>query len=220
VHHNRYDGALRPGDALLLDAGCELHGYVSDVTRTWPVSPRFSPHQRAVYDAVHAAHAACIAAVRPGASLASLHALSVRVLSEGIASLGLMPGATAAHIARGPYFRFFPHALGHPLGLDTHDTPDVATNTPLQAGCVITVEPGLYVWPDAPGVPDAFRGIGVRIEDDVLVTEHGCEVLSAGAPSAATDVEDWAQEAREDAAAAAAGAAAARRQRRAARSGA
>jgi Xaa-Pro aminopeptidase len=218
VHHNRYDAPLRAGDVLLLDAGCELHGYVSDVTRAWPIARRFTPQQRALYDAVAATHAACLAAVRPGASLASLHALSVAVLSECIASLGLIPGATAPQVARGPYFRFFPHALGHPLGLDTHDTPDVPGNAPLQPGCVITVEPGLYVWPDAPGVPDAFRGLGVRIEDDVLVTPDGCEVLSADAPVAAADVEDWAAEAREDAAAAAAAAAGARRRRRSERS--
>jgi Xaa-Pro aminopeptidase len=216
VHHNRYDGPLLEGDMLLMDAGCELGGYVSDVTRTWPLSRRFSPPQRALYDAVRAAHAACIAAVRPGATLASLHALAVRELSIGIEALGLVGGGTksASHIARGPYFRFFPHALGHSLGLDTHDTPAVALSSPLAAGVVITVEPGLYIQPWATDVPDAFRGLGVRIEDDVLVTPTGAEVLSSGAPVDADAVEDWAAEAREEAAASAVAAAAWRRQRR------
>lgn len=213
IHHGRYDGVLRSGDAFLMDAGCELHGYVSDVTRTWPVSRRFSPAQRAMYDVVAAAHSACLAALRPGASLSSLHEVAVRTLAHGIADLGLVPSATEAQLLRGPYFRFFPHALGHCLGLDTHDTPGVPSTAPLLPGCVITVEPGLYVWPDEPGVPDAFRGIGVRIEDDVLITETGAEVLSRDAPTAAEDVEDWAHAAREEAQAVAAAAAAWRKQR-------
>ena len=213
IHHGRYDGVLCASDAFLMDAGCELHGYCSDVTRTWPVVRRFSAAQRALYDVVVGAHAACLAAVRPGASLASLHELAVRELSHGIAEIGLVPGATAAQMARGSYFSFFPHALGHGLGLDTHDTPSVPGATPLQPGCVITVEPGLYVWPDQPGVNDAFRGIGVRIEDDVLITEAGAEVLSRDAPTAAADVEDWAHAAREEAQAAAAAASAWRKQR-------
>jgi Xaa-Pro aminopeptidase len=223
VHHNRYDGPLLEGDLLLMDAGCELHGYVSDVTRTWPLSRRFSPQQRALYDAVRSAHAACIAAVRPGATLASLHAIAARELSIGIESLGLVAGLggaskSASHIARGPYFRFFPHALGHALGLDTHDTPGVAAAAPLAAGVVITVEPGLYIQPWAADVPDAFRGLGVRIEDDILVTPTGAEVLSSGAPVDAADVEEWAAQAREAAAASAAAAVAWRRQRRQGRS--
>ena len=156
---------------------------------------------------------ACLAALRPGASLSSLHEVAVRTLAQGIADLGLVPGASAAQVLRGPYFRFFPHALGHCLGLDTHDTPGVPSSAPLLPGCVITVEPGLYVWPDEQGVPDAFRGIGVRIEDDVLITETGAEVLSRDAPTAAEDVEDWAHEAREEAQAVAAATAAWRKQR-------
>lgn len=197
VHHGRYDGTLIGGQTMLMDAGCELHGYVSDVTRTWPLSRRFTRPQRLLYDAVRGAHRAALEAVRPGATLAQLHAASVEHLSRAISDLGLIPNASHAQVARGAYFRLYPHALGHFLGLDTHDTPSIPLSTPLQPGVVLTIEPGLYVWPDALDVPAEFRGLGVRIEDDVLVMHEGCEVLSAAAPVDAEEVEDWAEAARE-----------------------
>lgn len=200
IHHGRYDAELSRGDTFLMDAGCELHGYVSDVTRTWPMSRRFSAPQRALYEAVREAHGAALAAARPGVSPASLHAASVAALSSSIAALGLAPGMGGAAVAAtGAYFRFYPHALSHWLGLDTHDTPSISGSSPLVAGNVITIEPGLYVPHGSAGVPPQFWGLAVRIEDDVLITETGCEVLSASAPVDATHVEDWAEDARGEA---------------------
>lgn len=136
-----------PGGALLLmDAGCELHGYASDVSRTWPVGGAFSPAQRDVYSAVLASHAACLAAARPGATLRRLHAMSVRAASEALLALGVLPGgpgAVEAVVASGSYRPFYLHSLGHWLGLDTHDTASVSHDTPLAPGVVITIEPGL-----------------------------------------------------------------------------
>ena len=205
VHYGRHDGAIGPSDLFLMDAGCELHGYVSDVTRTWPVSGGgFTQAQRLLYDALRAVHAQALAAVKPGVTLAQLHTQSVVAMSERIADLGMLPGAgPASSIARGPYFKLYPHALSHYLGLDTHDTPSVALTRPLEPGVVVTVEPGLYCWPDTPGLAPQFQGIAIRIEDMVAVTADGCEVLSSHdvAPVDGDDVHRWAANARARAAA-------------------
>lgn len=204
IHYGRHDGRIEPNDQLLMDAGCEFHGYVSDVTRTWPVSGAFTDAQRRVYDAVRAVHAAALAAVRPGVTIAQLHAQSVQATSEHIADLGMLPDAgSASTIAKGHYFRLYPHALSHYLGLDTHDTPSVSLTRPLEPGVVLTIEPGLYCWPDTPGLAPRYSGIGVRMEDMVAVTEDGYEVLSSHklAPVDADEVTRWAQEARDRASA-------------------
>lgn len=199
IHYGRYDGALVAGETLLMDAGCELHSAVSDVTRTFPVGPArpFPPPARRVYDAVLAAHAAALAAVRPGATAEGVHAAAVASLARSLRDL-VGPAASRP----GAYFRWFPHSTTHWLGLDTHDTPSVGAATPLLPGAVLTIEPGLYFRPDDDTVPRALRGLAVRIEDDVLVTPAGCEVLSSSAPTDAEGVEEWAAEARAAAAAA------------------
>ena len=185
VHYLRNYKVLADWDLVLMDAGCEWHGYASDVTRTWPVNGKFSKEQREIYEVVRKAHAACLAQVRPGATLRQLQATSVRVVTEGLHSLGLVGGGAVA--AAGAYRRFYPHSLGHWLGMDTHDVPVVSPDQPMLPGVVLTVEPGLYV-PNAAAY-GKYAGLGVRLEDDVLVTEGGAEVLSEGLPLRPEDVE-------------------------------
>lgn len=178
IHYCRADSRLESGDVMLMDAGCELHGYASDVTRTWPVSGRFTAEQRAVYDAVARTHAACLAALRPGATLRAVHQLSVDMLADAARDLGL----------QGPVLQYYPHSVGHWLGLDTHDCGHVRQNTPLEPGVTLALEPGLYL--RGAGVPPGLQGVGVRLEDDVVITEGGAEVLSAGVPLQAEAVEE------------------------------
>jgi len=179
IHYSRNDQPLRPGDLVLMDAGCELGGYCSDVSRTWPVGGRFSPAQRAVYTEVLEAHQHCVAACQAGASAQEVHALSVQKLQQGLSRLGAFGGGAGG--GGRAYMRFYPHSVTHWLGMDVHDTPSVPLSQALEPGVALTIEPGLY-FPDAPDVPRSLRGIGVRIEDDVLVTPEGPEVLSAGVP--------------------------------------
>ncbi|EFJ50376.1 hypothetical protein VOLCADRAFT_58370, partial [Volvox carteri f. nagariensis] len=176
IHYGRNDKVLQGGQLVLMDAGAEYWGYVSDVSRTWPVSGTFSGPQRDVYAVVLEAHQRCLAACRPGSSIRELHALSIDILSEGLLDLKLLPRASLAEIRNHLYRDFYWHSLGHYLGLDTHDTPLIGHDRQLEPGTTITVEPGLYI-PDLPQF-GVFRGIGVRIEDDVLVTSSGCRVLS------------------------------------------
>ncbi|GIL85310.1 hypothetical protein Vretimale_10733 [Volvox reticuliferus] len=190
IHYGRNDKVLAGGQLVLMDAGAEFWGYVSDVTRTWPVGGAFSGPQRDVYAIVLEAHQRCLAACRPGSSIRELHALCVDILSEGLRELRLLPGASLAEIRSSLYREFFWHSLGHYLGLDTHDTHLVGHDRRLSEGMVITIEPGLYI-PDLPQY-GALRGIGVRIEDDVLVTAAGCRVLSDQAPVAVREVEELA----------------------------
>ncbi|EFN53170.1 hypothetical protein CHLNCDRAFT_136970 [Chlorella variabilis] len=187
IHYSRNDKSV-PGDQMvLLDGGCEYHGYCSDVTRTWPTGGKYSGAQRAVYDAVLEVHRACLEACQPGATLRQLHHISVRLLAEAIAQLGLLPGQAAGDIMQGSYRRFYPHSVGHWLGLDTHDSSTMSHDRPLEPGVVLTIEPGLYI-PDDEAF-GRYRGIGVRIEDDVAVTAAGHEVLSADVPVEAAEVE-------------------------------
>jgi len=188
IHYARNDKVLREGQLLLVDAGCELNGYASDVTRTWPISGRFSTPQRQVYDMVLEVHRRCISACKPGSSIRELHALSVRLISEALHDLGLCGNASVKDIAINHYRSFYWHSLGHWLGMDTHDTHLVGYDRKLEPGHVITVEPGLYV-PDEERYGE-YRGIGVRIEDDVLITPGGCEVLSAAVPTDPRAVEE------------------------------
>ncbi|KAG2493917.1 hypothetical protein HYH03_007853 [Edaphochlamys debaryana] len=187
IHYGRNDKSLSGGQLVLMDAGSEYWGYVSDVTRTWPVGGRFSGPQRDVYAVVQETHARCLAACRPGASVRDLHLLAIALLSEGLRDLGVMPGVGLDEIRSTHYREFFWHSLGHYLGLDTHDTHLIGHDRPLAEGAAITVEPGLYI-PDHPRF-GPFRGIGVRIEDDVLLTAAGCRVLSDQAPVAISEVE-------------------------------
>jgi Xaa-Pro aminopeptidase len=193
LHYVENDAALAEGDLVLVDAGCELDFYTADVTRAFPVSGTFSRPQRAIYDVVLAAEEACIAMTRPGVTLDDLHARAVEILTQGMVDLGLLDGAAADRIADGGYKAFYMHRTSHWLGMDVHDVgaylePDGSPRR-LAPGMVLTIEPGLYVAQAAAGVPDALRGIGVRIEDDILVTATGCEILTGDTPKQPADVE-------------------------------
>jgi Xaa-Pro aminopeptidase len=198
LHWTRNDGRLVPGELLLLDAGAETDTlYTADITRTMPVSGRFSGRQRDVYEIVLAAQDAAIEAIRPGRPFRDYHRAAARVLAEGLHGLGLLP-VTADESLRedcGLHRRWTLCAPGHMLGLDVHDCeqsrPDRYVDGILEAGQVLTVEPGLYFQDNDALVPDALRGLGIRIEDDVLVTGDGCELLSAGLPRAAGEIEAW-----------------------------
>jgi Xaa-Pro aminopeptidase len=181
LHYRNNDQPLREGDLLLLDAGCELDYYASDVTRTFPVSGRFTPAQRAVYEVVLEAQLAAIERVRPGNHWNQPHEAAVRAVTQGLLKLGLLKGALPKLIKEQAYLPFFSHRTGHWLGLDVHDVGDYKVGGEwrvLEAGMALTVEPGIYIRP-APGIPAEFRNIGVRLEDEVLVTADAPEVLTA-----------------------------------------
>jgi Xaa-Pro aminopeptidase len=216
VLHYRADTApVRDGELVLIDAGCELDGYASDITRTFPANGRFSGPQRTLYELVLASQYAAVAATRAGARFTDPHEASVKVLAQGMLDLGLLDsnkvGTLDDVIEKRAYFQFYMHRTGHWLGMDVHDcgaytepseigqtsvrqdalTGDTIVNRPariLQPGMVLTIEPGIYVRPAA-GVPDAFHNIGIRIEDDAIVTTSGCELISRGVPVAADEIE-------------------------------
>ncbi|MBV8340903.1 MAG: Xaa-Pro aminopeptidase [Gammaproteobacteria bacterium] len=192
LHYRDNSDSLQAGDLLLIDAGCEFEYYASDVTRTLPVSGRFTPEQRAVYEVVLAANRAAIACVRPGNHWNQPHEAAVRVITQGLVRLGLLKGRPAALIRSGAYQRFFMHRTGHWLGLDVHDVGDYKVGDEwrvLEPGMALTIEPGIYLPAGARGVPKRFRNIGVRIEDDVVVTARGAEVLTARAPKDPAQIE-------------------------------
>nr|WP_237536405.1 aminopeptidase P family protein [Streptomyces sp. SID5785] len=196
MHWTDNDGPVRPGDLLLLDAGVEGRTlYTADVTRTLPVSGTFTPVQRQVYDAVHAAQEAGFAAVRPGAAYRDFHEAAQRHLAEQLVAWGFVEGPAERAYELGLQRRFTMAGTGHMLGLDVHDCAQARTEAyvdgVLEPGMVLTVEPGLYFQPDDLTVPEEWRGIGVRIEDDLLVTADGHENLSAGLPRSADEVEAW-----------------------------
>jgi Xaa-Pro aminopeptidase len=191
LHYVRNDAELRDGELLLIDAGCELGGYASDITRTHPVNGRFSAAQRDVYEVVLAAQRAAIEQVRPGRAWNEPHEAAVRALAQGMLDLKLLSGSLDQALEKEAYKRFYMHRTGHWLGLDVHDAGDYKRAGKWRAlapGMTLTVEPGLYIRA-ADDVPEPLRGIGVRIEDDVLVTESGCEVLTADAPKAIAELE-------------------------------
>ncbi|MFG1805310.1 aminopeptidase P family protein [Streptomyces sp. NPDC049040] len=196
LHWVRNDGPVKAGDLLLLDAGVETRSlYTADVTRTLPVSGRFTPIQRQVYDAVYAAQQAGIDAVKPGAAYRDFHEAAQRVLAERLVEWGLLEGSVDKVLELGLQRRWTLHGTGHMLGLDVHDCAHARTEAyvdcTLEPGMVLTVEPGLYFQPDDLTVPEHYRGIGVRIEDDILVTPGGHRNLSAALPRAADEVESW-----------------------------
>lgn len=192
LHYVENNAVLRDGDLLLIDAGGEYRGYTADITRTFPVGGRFSEAQRAVYDIVLAAQRAAIAELRPGHSSARPHEVATRVLTVGMVELGLLHGDPDELIAAEKHRRFYMHGTGHWLGLDVHDVGRYKVDGQPRAfvpGMVMTVEPGLYIAPGSEGVDPRFHGIGIRIEDDVLVTANGPEVLTAGVPKDAAEIE-------------------------------
>ncbi len=181
LHYVENDAKLRRGDLLLIDAGCEVNGYASDITRTFPVDGKFSPAQKDIYDLVLAAQAAATRAVKPGALFDTYHEAALRVLARGFIDLKLCRGSVDKVLEKGDYRRFYMHRTGHWLGLDVHDAGDYkrdGRSRKLAPGMVLTVEPGCYIRP-AGNVPKHFWNIGVRIEDDVLVTRGGREVLTS-----------------------------------------
>lgn len=187
---------MRSGDLLLLDAGVETTTlYTADVTRTLPVNGRYTDLQRKIYDAVYEAQEAGIAAVKPGAAYRDFHDAAQRVLTEKLVEWGLVEGPVERVLELGLQRRWTLHGTGHMLGLDVHDCAAARTehyvNGTLEPGMVLTVEPGLYFQADDLTVPEEYRGIGVRIEDDIVVTDDGNRNLSAGLPRRSDEVEAW-----------------------------
>lgn len=185
LHYINNRAQMHDGDLLLIDAGAEVQGYASDITRTFPVNGHFSKPQRTLYELVLAASDAARNIVRPGVSWNAPHQAAVEVLAEGLLSLGLIKGSLKQCLEQHTYRRFYMHKTGHWLGLDVHDVGDYRIDGEfriLEPDMVFTIEPGLYIAPDAPGVAAKWRGIGIRIEDDVVVTRKGIKVLSDGVP--------------------------------------
>jgi Xaa-Pro aminopeptidase len=192
LHYHENDAPLRDGDLLLIDAGCEVGCYASDITRTFPVNGRYSREQRALYDIVLDANYAAIAAAKPGNHWNQPHEAAVKVITQGLVKLGLLKGRVAALEKKQAYKKFYMHRTGHWLGLDVHDVGDYKIGDEwrvLEPGMVLTIEPGIYIAPGTRGVPRRYQGIGIRIEDDVVITKDGCDVLTAGVPKDAVAIE-------------------------------
>lgn len=191
LHYIKNERQMQDGDLLLIDAGCEVGYYAADVTRTFPVSGYFSKPQREIYEIVLAAQHAALAAVRPGATLDAIHAAAVRALCEGLLARGVLSGSLEQAQVEGSYKPFFMHKTSHYLGMDVHDVGryfDDGKPRPLDPGVVITVEPGLYFGRDANVAPE-YRGIGIRIEDDVVVETDGMRLLTGAIPKEPGEVE-------------------------------
>lgn len=192
LHYINNDGELRDGELLLVDAGAEYKGYASDITRTFPINGRYTKAQREIYDLVLETQMSCVEMVRPGVTHDELKAHSVEMLTEGMVRLGLLKGEPATLIKEEKYKRFYMHGLGHLLGIDVHDVGIYyydKQSRALEAGVVMTIEPGIYVAPDTRDIPEQYLGIGVRIEDDVLCTANGPRVLTTKVPKDADEIE-------------------------------
>ena len=192
LHYRENNAVLKKGDLLLIDAGCELDSYAADITRTFPIGARFSGAQKDIYELVLASQLAAIKAVKPGADFCAYHDAATRVLVRGFIDLKLCKGSVDAVLENESYKQFYMHRTGHWLGLDVHDAGDYRQSglwVQLEPGMVLTVEPGCYIRPAA-NVPKALWNIGVRIEDDVLVTSKGREILTAACPKSVRDIED------------------------------
>jgi Xaa-Pro aminopeptidase len=215
LHYRASDAPIKNGDLVLIDAGCELHGYASDITRTFPANGKFSSAQQALYEMVLASQEASVAATKPGARFTDPHEAAVKVLAQGMLDVGLLDknkvGSLEDVIEKRAYFQFYMHRTGHWLGMDVHDcgsynepseigkiterkdplSGEIIKNRPsriLREGMVLTIEPGLYVRP-AEGVPEKFHHIGIRIEDDAVVTKTGCDLISRGVPVGVGEIE-------------------------------
>ncbi|MEP6906392.1 MAG: aminopeptidase P N-terminal domain-containing protein [Pseudoxanthomonas sp.] len=192
LHYRANNARAAAGDLVLIDAGAEYRGYAADITRTFPVNGRFSKPQRALHDLVGAAQAAALAQAKPGIAYEAGHIAAVETLTEGLLQLGLLKGKLEKNISSGHYKRFYRHKTGHWLGLDVHDVGDyrlAGDSRMLEPGMVFTIEPGLYVSADDPTVDAKWRGIGIRIEDDVLVTVEGNRVLTDALARSADEIE-------------------------------
>ena len=192
LHYVENSAVLTNKDLVLIDAGCEFEHYAADVTRTFPVAGTFNPSQRSVYEIVLKAQKAAIKQIRPGNRWNKPHDAAVRVITKGLLDLGLLKGVLDDLIKTEAYRDFYMHRTGHWLGLDVHDSGKYKVNgrwRKFEPGMVLTVEPGIYIAPDKYKIPNRWRGIGIRIEDDVLVTEQGCEVLTENVPKEPDDIE-------------------------------
>ena len=197
LHHAAGASQIGENDLVLIDAGCELHGYASDITRTFPASGRFTPEQAALYDIVLAAQDAAVANTAPGLSFNAGHEAAVNVLTQGLIDEGIIQASLEEATEKGLYRPFYMHRTGHWLGLDVHDAgpyreteedADEPDWRRLEPGMVLTIEPGLYITPES-GAPEKFWNIGIRIEDDAVVTETGCELITRGVPVARQEIE-------------------------------
>ncbi|MBO9740253.1 aminopeptidase P N-terminal domain-containing protein [Xanthomonas axonopodis pv. begoniae] len=192
LHYRANTARSRDGELVLIDAGAEYRGYAADITRTFPVNGRFTPAQRALHDLVGAAQAAALAQARPGVAYEAGHLAAVETLTEGLLRLGLLKGKLERNIADGHYKRFYRHKTGHWLGLDVHDVGDyrlAGDSRLLEPGMVFTIEPGLYVSADDTAVEAKWRGIGIRTEDNVLITADGHRVLTGALPRSTDEIE-------------------------------
>ncbi|MGA4320101.1 Xaa-Pro aminopeptidase [Ectopseudomonas hydrolytica] len=192
LHYRENDAPLKDGDLVLIDAGCEIDCYASDITRTFPVNGKFSAEQKAIYELVLAAQEAAFKEIAPGKHWNEAHEATVRVITKGLVELGLLSGEVDELIASEAYKAFYMHRAGHWLGMDVHDVGDYKVGGEwrvLEPGMAMTVEPGIYIAVDNDKVAKKWRGIGVRIEDDVVVTRTGCEILTGGVPKTVAEIE-------------------------------
>jgi len=194
LHYIENRDEMKDGDLVLVDAGAEVDFYTADITRTWPVGGTFSGHQRMIYDLVLRAQMEAIRMIRPGLEWHQIHKATVETITEGLIEMDILEGPVEKAIEEKTFKKFFMHGTGHWLGIDVHDVGIYARKgekgRPLEAGMVFTIEPGIYFHPETEECPKDFRGIGVRIEDDILVTEDGCEVLSRAAPKEPEEIEE------------------------------
>ncbi|QQS39625.1 MAG: aminopeptidase P N-terminal domain-containing protein [Acidobacteriota bacterium] len=195
LHYVENNADLKNGDLILIDAGAEYEGYASDITRTFPVNGKFSKAQREVYDVVLETQKACVEATKTGTTIKQRQDLSIEMLTEGMKKLGLLKGATKTLIKNKKYEKYYMHGVGHYIGMDVHDAgryftdQEAKESRPFEPGMVLTVEPGIYVPADDKSAPEKYRGIGIRIEDDVLVTEDGNRNLTTKVPKEAEEIE-------------------------------
>ena len=192
LHYTTNDCEISDGDLVLIDAGCEFHYYCGDITRTFPANGKFTDTQRAIYQSVLDAQCEIIESIRPGVSIGDPSQKAVEMLTEAMLELGLLDGEKEKIIEEQEYRKFYMHSVGHMLGVEVHDVTKIREGEEyktFQPGMVMTVEPGLYIDPNSENVPPEYLGIGVRIEDNILVTESGCEVLTAGVPKTIDEIE-------------------------------
>ena len=192
LHYIENRATLKSGNLVLIDAGCEYHNYAADITRTFPVNGKFSTAQAAVYDVVLAAQDAAIKTIAPGVTFDKANEAAIAVITQGLIDLGILKGEAESLIANGAYRDFYMHSVSHWLGMDVHDVGDYKVDNQwrvYEAGMLLTIEPGIYISADNSAVDDKWRGIGVRIEDNILVTKNGYEVLTDGVPKQRDQIE-------------------------------
>lgn len=193
LHYRANNCGLKDGELLLIDAGGEYEYLAADITRTFPIGKKYTSEQAAIYDLVLFAQKSCIELARPGIGFHEIHARAVEVIADGLVSLGFLSGKTSDLLREGKHKKFFPHGTSHWLGMDVHDVGtyyDVdGASRKLEVGNVLTVEPGIYFQPNDTSVPKEYRGIGIRIEDDIVITAEGCEVLTSQVPKERADIE-------------------------------